>query len=195
MGTNVSSSARDIREGYLAGTFLAVFLRVFQPAAQDAERLLFDFGEREAAAEIGLDIDDFGFGVEEVFAGENFDEHQGVLREGIHHIEIAAMQAELTDASGDAHVGFLLDKFGAGDESVAWRAALFFPQEGSLRDDVATKWLGDEQEVAERLRQTKRYQSEQVPYGRDPVGLRRNPESRSREAAGGGIGPKQCPEK
>jgi|SRR5579859_3021002 len=112
-----------------AGALLGVFLCGVEPATEDGEGLGFDVNERKTGTEIGLDVDDAGFGVEVFFTGENFYEDQGVLREGIHHVEIAAVQAELADAGGDAHVGFLLDEFGTGDEGVAWRAALFFPQE------------------------------------------------------------------
>ena len=77
----------------LAGTLLAVFLGGIEPTPEDGEGLGFDFDEGEAGAEIRLDVDDLCFGVEEIFAGENFDEHESALRERIHHVEIAAVQA------------------------------------------------------------------------------------------------------
>jgi len=111
-----------------AGTLLAVVFGGFQPAAENAKRLGFDLGKRKAAPEIGLDVNDFSFGEEVIFAGKNLHQDQSSLRKRVHHVQIAAVQAELADTGGDAHVGFLLDELGAGDESVAWRAALFFPQ-------------------------------------------------------------------
>src|SRR5260370_42709617 len=77
----------------LAGTFLAVVFGGVEPTPEDGEGLGFDFEERETAAEVGLDVNDFGFGVEEILAGENFYEHESVLREGIHHVEVAAVKA------------------------------------------------------------------------------------------------------
>jgi len=109
----------------LAGALLAFLLGSVQPPAQDGEWLAFDFEKGDAAAEIGLDVNDFGFGVEEIFAGENLDEDQGLLGEGIHHVQVAAVQAQFADTSSDTHVGFLFDELRAGDESVAWRSALF----------------------------------------------------------------------
>jgi len=112
---------------------LAVVFGGFEPAAEDGEGLWLDFEETETTTEILLDVNDFGLGVEEIFAGENFHEHEGAFRERIHHVEVAAVKAQLADASGDAHVGFLLDELGAGDEGVAWRAALFsFQEDGPL---------------------------------------------------------------
>ena len=72
---------------------MAIFLRKCKPAADDRERLGFDFEKGEAAAEIGLDVNDFGFGMEKFFAGEDFDEYLSVLRERIHHVQVAAMEA------------------------------------------------------------------------------------------------------
>jgi hypothetical protein len=136
MWRSVSGKRRDAGQGSdsaasknLAGAFLAVLSGVFEPAPEDTEGLRFDFEKGKAAAEIGLDVDDLGFGVEELFAGKNLYEDQSVLREGIHHIEIATVEAQFADASGDAHVGFLLDELGAGNESVTRRAALFSFQE------------------------------------------------------------------
>ena len=116
----------------LAGALLAISLGGREPTSQDRERLGFDFQKGNAAAKIGLDVDDPGFGVEEFFAGENFDQYVGALWERIHHVQVAAVKAELANASSDAHVRFLLDELGAGDEGVAWRAALFSLQEDSL---------------------------------------------------------------
>ena len=77
----------------LAGTLLAVFLGGIEPTPKDGEGLRFDFDEGETGAEVRLDVDDFCFGVEEIFAGENLDEHESALRERIHHVEIATVQA------------------------------------------------------------------------------------------------------
>jgi len=77
----------------LAGTLLAVVFGGFEPAPEDGEGLGFDFEEGETAAEVRLDVDDFCFGVEEILAGENFYEHESVLRERIHHVEVAAVKA------------------------------------------------------------------------------------------------------
>ena len=77
----------------LTGTLMAIFLRKCKPTPDDRERLGFDFEEGHAAAEVGLDINDFGFGMEEFFAGEDFDEHLSVLRKRIHHVQVAAVKA------------------------------------------------------------------------------------------------------
>ena len=77
----------------LTRALLAVFFCAVKPMTQNGERLGFDLEESNARAEIGLHIDDFCFGLEEIFAGENFDEHQRVLREWIHHVEVAAVEA------------------------------------------------------------------------------------------------------
>jgi len=112
----------------------SVFLGVGEPAAEYRQGLRLNFEKRDAGAKMGLHINDFGLGVEEFFTGKNFDEYESALRKGIHHIEVAAVQAELADASGDAHVGLLFDEFGAGDEGITGRAALFFPQaDGPLK--------------------------------------------------------------
>jgi len=121
---------RERQSSWLSRTFLTIFLRVIEPMLQNNEFLRFDFEEGKASAEIGLHIDDFCFGVKRVFTGKNLHEDHGFLREGIHHIEIAAMEAQFANASSDADIGFLLDEFGAGDEGVAGRAALFSFQEG-----------------------------------------------------------------
>ena len=72
---------------------MAIFLRKCQPTSENRKGLGFDFEERHAAAEIGLDVNDFGFGMEEFFAGEDFDEDLSVLRKRIHHVQVAAMKA------------------------------------------------------------------------------------------------------
>ena len=77
----------------LAGTLLAVFLGIVEPTSEDGEGLGFDFQKRDAAAEIGLDVNDFCFGVEEIFAGENLNEHVRILSEWIHHVQVAAVEA------------------------------------------------------------------------------------------------------
>jgi hypothetical protein len=132
VGVIAKRSKTAAAEG-LAGTQLAVVLGGFEPAAEDGEGLRLDFQERETTTEVRLDVNDFCLGVEEIFAGENFHEHESAFRERIHHVEVAAVKAQLADASGDAHVGFLLDELGAGDEGVAGRAALFsFQEDGPL---------------------------------------------------------------
>ena len=77
----------------LTGALLAVFFCAVKPVTQNGERLGFDLEESNARAEIGLHIDDFCFGLEEIFTGKNFDEHERVLREWIHHVEVAAVEA------------------------------------------------------------------------------------------------------
>lgn len=77
----------------LAGALLPIFLGGIKPTSKDRERLGFYFKEGHATAEIRLHVNDFGFGMEEIFAGENFDEHLSVLRKRIHHVQIAAVKA------------------------------------------------------------------------------------------------------
>jgi hypothetical protein len=113
----------------LTGTLLTVFLSGVKPVTQNGERLGLDLEERKAAPEIGLHVNNFRFGLEEIFTGKNFYEDERVLRERIHHVKVAAVKAKLADASGDAYIRLLLDEFCAGDEGVAWRAALFSFQE------------------------------------------------------------------
>ena len=81
------------RRASLAGTLLTILLGGVEPAPEDGEGLGFDFEEGETAAEVRLDVNDFGFSVEEILAGENFYEHESVLRKRIHHVEVAAVKA------------------------------------------------------------------------------------------------------
>jgi len=53
----------------------------------------FRLREGDATAKIWLYVDDFCFGVEEILAGENLDEHQSVLWERIHHVQVASVKA------------------------------------------------------------------------------------------------------
>lgn len=84
-------TVRAIRS--LAGTLVAVFFEGVKPTLENGEGLGFDFEEGDAAAQVRLDVNDFCLGVEEIFAGENFYEHNSVLRERIHHVEVAAVKA------------------------------------------------------------------------------------------------------
>ena len=77
----------------LTGTLLAVFKGSVKPALQDSEGLGFYFEKGDAGSEIGLHVNDFGFCLKEIFAGEDFDEHKSVLGKGIHHVEVAAVEA------------------------------------------------------------------------------------------------------
>ena len=88
----IAERSKKAPEG-LAGTQWAVVFGGFEPAPEDGEGLGFDFQERETTAEVRLDVNDFCLGVEKIFAGENFHEHESVLREGIHHVEITAVKA------------------------------------------------------------------------------------------------------
>ena len=100
-------------------------LGLFQPALQNGDGLRVNFEEGDSGAEIRLDVNDFGFGLKEIVAGEDFDQDEGTLGKGIHHVQVAAVKAELADTGGDADFGLLLDELRAGDKGVAWRAALF----------------------------------------------------------------------
>ncbi len=81
------------RRASLAGTLLTILLGGVEPAPEDGKGLGSDFEEGETAAEVWLDVDDFCLSVEEILAGENFYEHESVLQEGIHHVEVAAVKA------------------------------------------------------------------------------------------------------
>src|SRR5229473_1218723 len=129
--------------GQLAGALLPVFLRLVEPVLQDGKVLRLDFEERYTGAEVGLHVNNFGLGLEEIVARENLHQHQSVLGKGIHHIQIATVQAELADASGNAHVRRFLNQLGAGDERVAGRASLFFPQEDWPLNYSPMKWRSD----------------------------------------------------
>ena len=92
-GTSQGLKTIPLGREELTGALLAILFREFKPTAENRERLRFDFDKGDAAAEIGLNINDFGFGMEEFFAGEDFDEHLSVLRKRIHHIQVAAVKA------------------------------------------------------------------------------------------------------
>jgi len=77
----------------LTGTLLTILLSGVEPMLQNVERLGFNFEERETGAEIGLHVDDSCLGLEQVFAGENFHEHESVLGKRIHHVEVATVEA------------------------------------------------------------------------------------------------------
>src|SRR5260370_2597996 len=118
-----------MRRGKLAGALLPVFLCLVEPALQDGEVLLFDLMESDTSSQVGLHINNSGLGLKEIVARENLHQHKSVLGKGIHHIQIAAVQAELADASGNAHVRRFLNQLGAGYERVAGRASLVSVQE------------------------------------------------------------------
>ncbi len=92
-GTSQGLKTIPLGREELTGALLAILFREFKPTSEDPERLRFDFEEGNAATEIGLDVNDFGFGMEEFFAGEDLDEHLSVLRKRIHHVQVAAVKA------------------------------------------------------------------------------------------------------
>src|SRR5207248_11597182 len=65
-----------------------------------------------------LRIDDFPFALKKFFARRNLHQHQRSLRERVHHVQIAAVHAQLADARSDAYVGSLFDQFRAGDKRI-----------------------------------------------------------------------------
>ena len=91
--TRVSQRVDSASDTGLAGTLVAVFFEGVKPTLENGEGVGFDFEEGDAAAQVRLDVNDFCLGVEEIFAGENFHEHESVLRERIHHVEVAAVKA------------------------------------------------------------------------------------------------------
>ena len=94
---------------------------------------LVDFQKRDPCAEIRLNVNDFSLGLEEIVARENLDENQRVLGKGVHHVQVASVQAEFAHARGDAHIRLFFDKFGCGNECVSGRATLFSTHEFRLR--------------------------------------------------------------
>ena len=110
----------------LADALVLVLLGSLEPTLKDGKVFGGDVKESDAGAEVGLDVDDFGLGLKDDVAGGDFDEDEGLRRERIHHVQIAAVEAEFADAGGDADVGFLLDELCRGDEGVAGYPALLF---------------------------------------------------------------------
>src|SRR5262249_14795026 len=128
-----------IRKIELTGR-LQLFFGLFQPALQHRDSLWVNFEKGDPGSQIWLDVDDFGFGLKEIVAGEDLYQNKGALGKGIHHVQVATVQAEFADASGDANFCLLLDELSAGDKGIAWRAALFDRQGKPLNAMVPRKW-------------------------------------------------------
>src|SRR5208337_3614733 len=97
----------------------------FEPVLQDGQVLGLHIEEDNACAHIGLGVDDSAFRLENHFVGPNLQEHERVLWEGIHHVQVTPVQAQFADPRSDAHFRFLFKELGAGEEHIPRRAAAF----------------------------------------------------------------------
>src|SRR5580658_6239480 len=111
-----------------ADALFAALRGFVEPAFQN--RLVFGFGfeENDAGAHVGLGVDDFRLSLEEGIAGGNLDEHECSYRERIHHIQIAAVEAQFADARSNTHIRSLFNELSAGNKCIPWRATAFCSQ-------------------------------------------------------------------
>lgn len=124
---------RAIRLRGLSRLFLRFLGRFIQPAAQHHLRILVNFREAYARTHVHLGIHDFAFGLEESFSRVDLHQHQAPCGERVHHVQIAAVGAQLAYTRGDADVGALLDQFRAGNKRISRPTASFFVFDGDLR--------------------------------------------------------------
>jgi hypothetical protein len=80
--------------------------------------------ESYACADVGRGVG-LCAGLEQGVAGFDGEEDDGVHGKGIHHIEIAAVQAAFADARGNAYLRILFGEFGTGEKEISRRPALF----------------------------------------------------------------------
>lgn len=111
-----------------ADAVLLAFPGFVQPALENRLVFSFHFEEYDTRTHVGLGVDNLRFGLEIGVTRGNLDQYEGSHREWIHHVQIAAVKAQLAYARNDAHVGSLFDQLGAGDERISWRAAAFCSQ-------------------------------------------------------------------
>src|SRR5882757_7077989 len=111
----------------LAFSFL---LRLTQPPLQHCLGIWRHLQKRYARTHIVLGVDDLGLGLEERLPRGNFHQHQYPVREGIQHIQIASVPAELAYTRSDAHVGLHFNQFGACYKRVPGRTAFLLICDG-----------------------------------------------------------------
>ena len=92
-----------------------------------------DVEECGAGADVGNGVNDAAVGVKRFRAGSDFERDERFRREGIHHVEIAAVEAQVADARVDANALDGLDEFGLGGEEMAGSAAAFVFHSGLVR--------------------------------------------------------------
>src|SRR5258708_16509274 len=79
-------------------------LRLTQPPLQHCLGIWRHFQKRHARTHIVLRVDDLRFGLEERLPCRNFHHHQGPVREGIHHVQIAPVPAEFAPSRTSVHL-------------------------------------------------------------------------------------------
>ena len=89
------------------------------------------FGEGEAHAEAGVGVDDSGFGFEHALISHNFQLDERSFGERIKRIDVAAAQAELGGARGEARLRRQLEHLGGRDERTTPHGALLLVFSGS----------------------------------------------------------------
>jgi hypothetical protein len=123
-----SCEGKDLAVDESTDEVLLGLANFIQPAIENGLVFGFDGEEGHPRSHVGLGVDDFRLGLEIGVTGGNLDEHQRSYGERIHHIQIAAVKAQLAHARGNAHIRSFLDQFGAGDEGISWHATAFRSQ-------------------------------------------------------------------
>ena len=112
---------------------LFVLLRSIEPALQHRLRTRRDLQEAHTGSHIRLRINDLRPGFEERIPRGDFHQHHRPHGEGIHHVQIAPVQAQFAHPRRDAHFGLFFNQFGARYERVPGRTAFLWIFDGCLR--------------------------------------------------------------
>src|SRR6266852_2461555 len=97
--------------------------RVLYQLSPNTEKLRANLAEGDANAEIGLRVDNGSGRFKEFALAINLDLDLGILRQGIGHVQVAAVQAELGHPRGDAGLRGLVHHFSSGDKRITRRSA------------------------------------------------------------------------
>src|SRR4029077_2280896 len=108
-----------------------------EPLFQHGEKLRAGLAESHANAEIGLRVDNGSGRFKEFSLAVNLDLDLRVLRQGIGHVQVAAVEAELSHARGDTGLRGLVNPRGGGDEGITRRSATLISHWAFLRKAVA----------------------------------------------------------
>src|SRR5271165_203128 len=104
---------------------LLLFGGDFEPMLQDRQVLGWHFEESDTRAHVGLRVNDFPLRLEQLFVGPDLQQYGGAHGEGIHHVQVAAVQTQFADAGSDAHFGFFFKKLRAGKKDIPRRTPAF----------------------------------------------------------------------
>jgi len=105
---------------------------VFEPTFEDGCVVLIEIVELQSSPKIGFREDHGGGRLKHNVAGGNFNQDFGADGEGINHIEIATVQAELADAAGDAYFRISFNQFRGGDKGISRCTAALLIHANSL---------------------------------------------------------------